>query len=53
MTTIGTLERARFEASADEEIVDRVKAGDTALLRDHHAALQPAALPGGARYLAQ
>jgi RNA polymerase sigma-70 factor, ECF subfamily len=31
MTTIGTVERARFEASADEEIVDRVKAGDTAL----------------------
>jgi RNA polymerase sigma-70 factor, ECF subfamily len=31
MTTIGIVERARFEASTDEEIVDRVKAGDTAL----------------------
>jgi RNA polymerase sigma-70 factor (ECF subfamily) len=31
MATSGTVERARFEASTDEEIVDRVKAGDTAL----------------------
>jgi hypothetical protein len=31
MATIGTVERAGFEASTDEEIVNRVKAGDTAL----------------------
>ena len=31
METIGTLEKARSEASSDEEIVERVKAGDTAL----------------------
>lgn len=31
MATIETGERAGFEASTDEEIVDRVKAGDTAL----------------------
>ena len=31
MATIESVERARFEASSDEEIVDRVKAGDTAL----------------------
>jgi RNA polymerase sigma-70 factor (ECF subfamily) len=31
MATIATVERARFEASTDEEIVERVKAGDTAL----------------------
>lgn len=31
MATIATLERARFEASTDEQIVERVIAGDTAL----------------------
>jgi RNA polymerase sigma-70 factor, ECF subfamily len=31
MATIETVERAGFEASSDEESVDRVKAGDTAL----------------------
>lgn len=31
MTTIGTLERARSESWTDEEVVDRVKAGDIAL----------------------
>jgi RNA polymerase sigma-70 factor (ECF subfamily) len=31
MAIIETVERTRFEASSDEEIVDRVKAGDTAL----------------------
>jgi RNA polymerase sigma-70 factor (ECF subfamily) len=31
MATIETMERAGFEASSDEEIVERVKSGDTAL----------------------
>jgi RNA polymerase sigma-70 factor, ECF subfamily len=31
MATTETVEKARFEASSDEEIVERVKAGDTAL----------------------
>ena len=31
MEIIGAVEKARFEASTDEEIVDRVKAGDTGL----------------------
>jgi RNA polymerase sigma-70 factor, ECF subfamily len=31
METIGTLEKASCEGWTDEEIVDRVKAGDTAL----------------------
>jgi RNA polymerase sigma-70 factor (ECF subfamily) len=31
MATIETVERAGFEASSDEEIVERVKSGDTAL----------------------
>lgn len=31
MNTIGTLEKARLEGWTDEEIVERVKAGDTAL----------------------
>lgn len=31
MTTIGTFERARSESWTDEEVVDRVKAGDIAL----------------------
>jgi len=31
MRTIAAVERAGFEASSDEEIVERVKSGDTAL----------------------
>ena len=41
-------ERA-LEASTDEQIVERPIAGDTALYEIVDAALQPAALPGGAR----
>ena len=48
MEILAILERAKAEAWSDEEVVRRVRDGETALYEILMRPLQPAALPGGA-----